>query len=309
MTHNAAHLFSPGDGAVVFTAADKPRLAAHDAAHIIAHVLIAHSPPVFTVPDHAAAGTGNAADIRDGSRALGAGKGIDGDIRDLHRVLLGGGIDLRAIDAAPEHPHILTRNAADKVIAVHTALRGAVFQDTRHRIAAHKTAYTVTSRHSAGKAAVFDFACIAACNAACHGSAALGQDIALQVQILYLRLPGQIPEQARHRAGRSDIQPGYFVAPAVKAAAENGDPLKIQTGHIDIRAQPHLQPHTVAVEDTVPAQLEQRLRGGKGNALFALGSQRRHREQSHQQKAQKCRQDPFSHKSAPPPLPPWIRRR
>ena len=124
-------------------------------------MLIAHIAPVLTVADHAAADSGNAADVRNGYGIFGAGEGLQGNVRNLHLVLLGCGIDLSFVDTVADHADILADNSSGEVISLHGTCNRGFFNGSGDGIHAHKAANPFAAGNLSVKGAVCNGAGIA----------------------------------------------------------------------------------------------------------------------------------------------------
>ena len=144
------------DGAVVHTAFDVAGLAAGNAAHIVADVVIPHIAPVHAGADDPGGVARHAADVGDVGGAFSFEHIFQRQVFQLHFVLAHGGVDGGQIGASGHHTVVAAGHTADKVVAVHAAVHGAPADDAVRCVHAGNAADLVGAAHGAGKPAVFD---------------------------------------------------------------------------------------------------------------------------------------------------------
>ena len=255
---------------IVDAVGHKPVLASGHTAHIVARVGIAHISFIAAQPDHTAAGTCHAADIRAAAQGFLAGQSGNGDVIQLQLLVGHTGIDLCPIDAVVYNALVFANNAAQDLFPPNIALNHTVFDLSGYGIGSGNAAQPVRARQGAGKADGIDGAAVDPHQGACLGGAALGQDPGADLQILNHAPLLEVAEQAPGRALGADIQVCDPVAAAVKNAAEGGDFQVRIPGQGNVLFQRHLEIPAGAVQTAELCQLPHILRGGQSD-FFVLG--------------------------------------
>ena len=303
---DAAHFLAALNRGGVPAVCNVAGLGTGNTADVVAHMSVADLSVVFTAADHTAAETGNAADVGNGVGRFGAGQRIQCDIRNIHGILLGGGIDPGVVHTAADDTLIFTGETAYEMVAVDLAGYGAVFDDAGNGIDACDAADPVRTGKTAAETAVENAASVVACDGTDLIAAAAGVDPAFQMQILDHSPFCKIPEKTLGGAIRRKAQAGDGVALAVKGTAENGDALKFHTGKIQIPFQGHQDVLAVTVQTAVFHQIQNALLRGQTQfqsgflnflfffVLFCLGADRNCQVHKKQQ-AQKAAENSFNH--------------
>ena len=223
LADDAAHFLAAINLSKVFTFVEIPGLGSGNAADVVAHVLIAHVATVFALADDAAAGTGDAADVRYGADGFASGDGLQGNIGKLDLIFLGGGVDRRAVVAAADNAKVISHDATDPVVAGDDAFGMAAVDDTGDGVDAGDAAHVIRAGNRAVKEAVQNFTGIVSGNAAYGAAAPVGDDFSRDREVLNERGSVNIAEKSHIRAVLRDAEAGDSVAVPVEIAAENGD--------------------------------------------------------------------------------------
>ena len=253
---NAARFLAGVDGAVVGAGGDIAGLAAHNAAHVVAHMLVAHGTQILAVFDHTGAAACHTADIGDVGDILGADQVLERQRGNIDLILLDLGVYAGFVDTVGDHTVVIARDAAHKVGAVHTAGGGAAVHRAAGKVLPHDAAH---HGHTAGhthKAAIFHRAGIAARHAADGAAAALGHDTPLQRQVLHHGVRLQIAEKSHHRAVLHKVQVADGMPLPVKGAVKNRDPGKPLPHQIQIGIQQDGAVGAVGVKAAIPGKLQ-----------------------------------------------------
>ena len=263
LAHDAAALLAGVDLAVVDAALDVAGLAAGDAAHVVADVLVSHRSAVDTGPDDACRVARNPADVGDVGGALGLEQIFQGQVFQIDFVLADGGVDARVVGAGGDDAVVLACGTADEVTAVNTAADRAAGEDAGHRVDAGNAADLGGAGHGAVKGAVFDGTGVLAGNAAHRGAGPGRADGAADVQIPHDGSLLDVAEKPLYTAAAGEGQTGNDVILAFQIAAEAGDPFKIHSGQVDVGIQQDSAVPAPAVQPAVLRQLQQIV--GSGN--------------------------------------------
>ena len=253
---NAARFLAGVDGAVVGAGGDIAGLAAHNAAHVVAHMLVAHSTQILAVFDHTGAAACHTADIGDVGDILGADQVLERQRGNVDLILLDLGVYAGFVDTVGDHTVVIARDAAHKVGAVHTAGGGAAIHRAAGKVLPHDAAH---HGHTAGhthKAAIFHRAGIAARHAADGAAAALGHDTPLQRQVLHHGVRLQIAEKSHHRAVLHKVKVADGMPLPVKGAVKNRNPGKPLPHQIQICIQQDGAVGAVGVKAAIPGKLQ-----------------------------------------------------
>ena len=256
LAHDAAHVLAALDGAPVVAGGQIPILPAGDAAHVVAHVGIAHGAPVGAALDDAGGEARDAAGIR-GDGGLGdllpLEEAVEGTLQLLQLgggdVLLGdGGIHGGPILTAEEGPGVLPGDAAGILGPPDDAGDAAVLDgalvvpgDAAHGGAAH---------HHAGEGAVFDAAGVLPGDAAHAALLAGGGDLRLHGEISHGGAGLDPAEKAVGGVALREPEAGDAVALAVEGPQEEGDGDGGALG-VDVRRQADGEAVGVAVGGAV----------------------------------------------------------
>ena len=256
---NAAHVLAALYQALVDTAGDQAIGPAHDAAHVIAYMGIAHVARVGTAEDQAGGAACNAAGIR-------------GDIGDviaqviahilLDQLQKGGrealhieggllilGVDGPHIGAAGDDTEVVAHDAAGGIRTADHGTGGAVVDGSARLIAAHQTARLLLAVDSTGERAVDDGAVVGAHQTACGLLGTSGIDHTLDGKVLNGTTLFQDAEEAGWRISpyEADIRDGVAVALERAAERRNGGPLRI------LQREVFLQDHGLAFGPLIKA--------------------------------------------------------
>ena len=240
---DAAHVLAPADAAAVGAQIYLPAAAAGDAAHVIAHVFIAHGGLVGAVEDVAGGVPCHAAHIGGGIGRPRPGKAaeIQGEIHihsaEIQRLV--GALDVHiGTVLAGDHPAlVITGDAAHHAVAKdgapalggtnHSA--GAVFPGDAPHLAG--------AGHRPAEGAIHDPSIVFTHDAA-HGLAVpLGSHRALDGEGVDLAAGLEDGEQPRRSNTFPDLQSGDGVALPLKGSAKGGDGRKFCAAQVDIPVQ------------------------------------------------------------------------
>ena len=271
---------------MVFAAREKTGLAAGDAAHIVAEVLIADGAAVDAVHQHAAGKAGDAAAVGDHVFILRVEQiqAVGGDGRQIvqaQHLLRHFDVDRAQVFAAADQPLAVADDAAGEALAADLRVRAAA--DDGAVALAHKTAHIVAAAHRALKAAVFQCAVTGANDAADLVAALVGQDAAAHPQVADEALALQIAEQAQVGPALQ-LHAVDAVPAAVEGPGKNGDGDRVAP-QIQVTVQHDREAFGVAVQRAVAGQAAKSLHAGNVDR-FAFGRSRRAPDGCQQQRRQ-----------------------
>ena len=272
-------------------------------------MLIAHRAVVHTVPDHTRGRTGHAAHVRDGGAGLRGGEVLQGQVRQVHVVLLHGGVHVAAVEGSGHRAVVVAHNAAHKVLPVSNAGAGAADDHAGGFVHAGNAAHLGRTGHHAAEPAALNGALVFAGNAAHGAAASAGNHIAGDGQLIDERPLLHVAEEAHGRAVLRQRNAGNAVAAALEFAPEGGNALKIHAGQVNVCIQNHQLVLAPTVQAAALCQVQQILRRGNVNGLLLRlirrqGCPRQHSQQHAQ--AEQRRQNPlrsvfqFAHCCSPP---------
>ena len=222
-----------------------------DAADIIAHVGIANRFPVDTAADHTAADAGNTADVGNRVDRFRIGNVLQGNIGQLHGVLLGCGVHRGQIGTIPDNTAVSACDTAHKMSSVDLTLSGTGFDQACDAVAAGNTAHIITAGKISGEAAAQNLALIASCNAADFLPTAAGMDFTVDRQIADNRGFGQSAEKAFHGTIGRDTDSRHPMTVARKGTAKNGNADKGRVAEIQVFFQAHIQILAIGVQTAI----------------------------------------------------------
>ena len=309
LAHDAAALLAGVDCAVVDAALDIAGLAAHDAADVVANVLVANGAAVQAGAENARGRARDAADIGDVRRTLGADQIIQRQLRKVDFVLVDSGVDAGVVAAVDDNAAVLAYDAADKVRAVDAAAGGAAVDRAAVEVGARDAAHDGRARGNTLEPAIDERTGVAAHDAAHGGAAARRHRAAAHSQIVHHAASLDVAEEARHRAIVHKAQAADGVVVAIKRAAEAGDTSKVHAGQVKVGVQVDGAALAPGVQAAVLDQLQQVIHAVDGDRhLFGLlpfcpDGQGQHQQQGQrgQPGQQAVRDIPFGFHSASPP--------
>ena len=288
---DAAHILAAKDGALIHAAGHQTVRAAHDAAHIVAQMFVAHRAGVIAAEDHAGGAACNAAGIGGSVGRKRFGAGIDpllhvcnkvcGQAVQIQGSVLIIGVHGTYVGAAGNAAQILARDAAGAAFAGDNAAGRAAVQHTGCFIAAHDAAYLTAAFHRAGELAVCDGALVDACNAAHGAFFTAGGHPALHAQRFDDGTLLHGGKQTGGGVGAFQFQIADLVAVTAEAAAEGRDGLPVDAGQGDVLLQDHGLAPGPAVHGTVLCQRGKVIRTVDINGiaiLYRLGALGKHRQ-------------------------------
>ena len=294
LPHNAATLLAGMDGAVVHAAFDVARLAACNAAYIVADVVIPHIAPVHAGPDDTGRTAGHTAHVGDVGGALGLEQVFHRQVFQFHFVLAHGGVDVGQIGAPGHHPVVAAGHAADKMVAVHAAADRAPGNNAVGGVGARNAAHLVGAGHGALKTAGVDGAGVFPGNAAHFRPGPARLHRAGDGGLPHGAFGLDVTEQPLHAAVGGQGQAADGVAAALPQAAEAGNAGKSGAGQVDVRVQIYDLVPAPAVQTAIFRQLEQVVGVGEMDGVVPVLRKDR-RGQAGEQKggAQQGTQSPF----------------
>ena len=282
LSGNAAHVLPAQDGAVVDAVRQIPGLAARDAAHVVAHMGIAHGAAVDAALDGAAgiarhaAGVGVAVQQGVALLPLIAGELAQAaaDVFQVRGGIMLDGVHLGIVFAFQQEAQVPPGDAAGGVQPLHGAGSGAAGNFSRLVVPAHDAAHGLVALDDAPEGAALDSARVDACDAAHKGAAAVGGHSAGDMEIPHHRALLDIAEQAHPGAAGVDAQAGDGVSVPQEGAAEGGDGGEVHGGQVDVRRQADGLALGPGVQRAVLGEAHQLLGGGDGD-FTAVGPGRR----------------------------------
>ena len=203
MARDAAHVLTALDGSSVGAVGDLPRLKAHDAAHVVAHVLIAYRSGIGAAADGPAGQTGDTA-YAGGS------------------LLVGLGVDFTSIGAVLHRAQVLPGNAAHVGHAGDSGGAGAGLDAAALAVQAHQTADIFLSGYGALGGTAADRAVIFSHQQARLTGGTLGSQVPFHGEVFHHGAGGQGTEQSGFGALLLEGKAGDGVAVAVEGALKDG---------------------------------------------------------------------------------------
>ena len=186
LSHDAAHLFAAEYIRRICTVRKVAGLGSRDAADVVAHLPVAHGFLIAAGADDSGADSGDTADIRHSVGGLRIADGVQGDVGQLHGVLLGGSIDARPVLALANDAHIFTGNAAHKMLALDCPFRQTVLNGAGNRVSSRDAAHIAASGKASPKSTPGNGSTVVSRNAAHFRPAAAGMNLGLHSQVLHL---------------------------------------------------------------------------------------------------------------------------
>ena len=231
----AAYVLTALDAPPVDTAVHDARLTAHDAAHIIAGVGIAHGPPVGAALNRALGVPGDAAGVCAGGDVLGVVELSQLQGVQLRRDLRLLGVDAGLVGTADDTAVIFPRNPAGVVFAGDGPRAGTVDQLPGGLVDARNSAHAVGSDYSSVKAAPGDGPPVDPGNAPYGAAGPGGSHGPCHGQVDDAGSLLDVPEQPLVGALLGAGQAFDGVSAPVEGPAEGGDAL--QAGEVQIILQ------------------------------------------------------------------------
>ena len=286
LAHDAAHVLAAVDRAAVGAAGQIAGLAPRHAAHIVAHMRVAHGAAVGAALDHAAGIARHAAGVciavQDGEVILLSAVGqlrqsvAGGQRLQVHGVLLFGQVDPRGIFAFQQYAQVPPGDAAGAVFTLDRSAYGAAGNLTALRVPARDAAHGGVALHGAREGAVPDRAAVDAGNAAHGGVAAPGCHRSGNMEFLDHRALLQVAEKAHIGPAGADTHAGDGVPLPAEGAAEGGDGCELPASQIQVRRQRHGLSLGPGVQRAVFREVQQVLHGGDGDLVGGRGPGGRH---------------------------------
>ena len=317
LTGDAAHVLPAQNVAGVGTAVQISGLPPHDAADVVAHVVIAHAAGIGAALDDTRGIPGDAADIGAYRHVFPRVQLFPVDGVQIQLRIHLRGVDAAAVPALDNGAVVLPGDAPGIMLSRDGSGESAVDDLSRALVDPHKTAYAVRSPHRPVEGAAGKKAPVAAGNAAQGILPVRGIDPSLHRQIPHYAGGLYVPEQSPDIAAARDGQTGNGVALPLKGPPKGGDGGEVRAGQVDIRLQADNSPLGPAVQGAVLCQLDQVLRRADENRVPAFGGQGSRRRQGRQQHRRQKEAQAFmnlpSHGRAPPlsdklPSPAFRRR-
>ena len=309
---NAANLPSSVDAAVVDAGGEISAAASHDAADVIADVLIAYGAMIDAAQQRAIGITRHAAAVRSDIEGIGTDEAQQASrhvyfqpIRRNGRIQ-SIGIDIGPVGAVAERTPVLARDAAGHGFAKDASVHLTAAQHTLCGVEAHNAANALRAVDCSGKGAVAHRTVILSRDAADTLCAALRIDGSLHGKLTHHARWGHDAKQARRGNAGRHAQVGNCMAVALKGTAKAGDRGKLHTAEGNVPLQNHglsLRPDIIGALLGKRAQL---LRAADINRVLTIGcpdgsSELRHQGEQ-QEKGIDTAQILISH-GCPPPLP------
>ena len=274
-------------------------------------MLIAHYAVVHAVANHTRGIAGHAAYVCNVGARLRSGEVLQGQIRQIHVVLLHGGVHVAAIEGSGHRTVVVAHNAAHKVLAVSNAGAGAADDHAGGFVHTGNAAHFGRAGHHTGEPAALNGALVLTGNAAHRAAASAGNHIAGDGQFIDERALLHIAEETHGRSVLRQRNAGNAVAAALEFAPEGGNALKIHAGQVNVLVQDHQLVLAPAVQSAVLRQAHQILCRSNVDGLllrliFRQSCPRQHGQQHAQ--AEQRRQNPlrsvfqFAHCCSPPLL-------
>ena len=235
LAQNAAALFPGLDFSVVHAVGHKAAATPRHAADVIARVGIAHISLVAAQPEHTAAGTGHAADVRAVELAVVAGDPGNGDVLNGQGLRRQHRIDVCLVHAVMHHTLIFAHDASQALAAPDVALHGAAVDPSGDLVHAHDAAHLAGTADRSVEADVLQGTGVDTYETSYLGGAARGGHPADELEIFDRGPLLDVPEQAPGGAVLLNGNAVNFMVLAVKNAAEGGDHQVFVAFQINIR--------------------------------------------------------------------------
>ena len=293
LAYDAAHILAALDGAAVGAVGDIAVLPAHYAAHVVAHVGIAHVAQIGAGLDHTGGIAGDAAGVG-GDGGLGHAvvlqQSVEGALQpgQLGRadgLLADIGVDPRGVGAAEDGARVLADHAAGIVGAPDNTGGCAAADGAAGGVAPGDAAHPVVGGDKAGEGAVLNGAAVLSGDTAHAALAAVGVHLALHPEVPD-HSPGlHLTEQAVAGGAALQRKAADAVAAALKGSQKDGH------GHrgpaqINVIGQIDRQALGIGVGGAAGGKVQQLIPGGKGDGAL------RRRGRRDQGEGQRERQQP-----------------
>ena len=248
LARDASHVLTALDGSGVGAVGDLPRLKAHNAAHVVAHVLIAYRAGVGAAPDGPTGQTGDTA-YAGGS------------------LLVGLGVDFASVGTVLHRAQVLPGNAAHVGHAGDSGGAGAGLDAAALAVQAHQAADIFLPGHGALGGTAADRAIIFAHQQARLTGGTLGSQVPFHGEVLHHGAGGQGTEQSGFGALLLKGKAGDGVAVAVEGALEDGHRSEVGAAQVQVGGELHGDTLGPGVPGTLFREVGKILDGGKGDRV------------------------------------------